>query len=126
MQNRAHQFRTLRLRERAAARGQLVKHSAGTVDVGARVHIQPAQLFRRHVRHGAGNCPALHGDAARHVGGHVVVDKLGQAKIENFQAARGGDHQVGWLEVPMNYALLVCGRQAFRELQAQTNGLRFE
>src|SRR5437762_11846548 len=46
----------------------------------------------------------------------TALAQLGQSEVEDFQPAVGGDEQVLRLEVPMDDALLVRGRQRPRDL----------
>ena len=51
-----------------------------------------------------------------------VLDQLGEAEVEDLGAAVGGDEDVLRLQVAVDDALLVRGRQALRDLARQVGG----
>ena len=90
------------------ARQQLVEKNAQRVDVGARVDDSAGHLLRRGVgrRADEASCSRLQSAV-----GQWVRDRLGEPEVEDPRlrpAVLARDEDVGWLEVAMEDALLVC------------------
>lgn len=83
MKDRAHQLRTLSLRESAPAGSHLIENGSCRVNIAARVGGQSAQLLGRHVGKGAGNGASVGSDAESQVGG-LRTNVLGQAEVKNL------------------------------------------
>jgi hypothetical protein len=104
--------------ERDPPRRHLEEHDAERVVVGALVDLAGDELLRGHV----GDRPD--DEAGVPEGSGVTRDGVArrqerEAEVEELQAAAGGDHHVGGLEIPMDHALLVGGRESFRDLDPE-------
>ena len=103
--------------EGALARGHLVQQCAEAEDVRARVHWSARCLFRRHVRECAHALPGF-GQVLDHMcgGGRVrrlvfLVEQLGQPEVEHLDTAIRAHDNVRGLQIPMDDAAGMCGRQ---------------
>ena len=85
--------------EQVRARQHLVEQHSGAVDVGTQVDRCAAHLLRAHVARRAQHL-AVAGAIDR-------IDVLGDAEIDDGQAAVGAEHQVLRLEVAVQHAVLV-------------------
>ena len=88
---------------------------------------EAAHLLGRHVADGAEHHrqAAVPGDSVGSVAGidrrvGAVLEQLGQAEVQNLDAAVGGDEEVLRLQVAMDDALLVRRRQAVRDLRRRS------
>jgi hypothetical protein len=112
--------------EGVPAREHLEEHHTEAEDIAAGVRGFPSHLLGRHVGERAED-PALLGVVARtDGGGRTGIESraqdghlLCQAEVEDLEPALPGDPQVGGLQIPVDDALLVCGRQALRQLDRQ-------
>ncbi len=126
--------------ERERAGGHLVEHRAKAEKIAAGIERLAARLLGRHVGHraerraGAGEMGGFQGGlgvAGQGGGGALAValNLLGQAEIEDFGVAAGGDEDVGRLDVAMDDALFVRGVErvgdfdAERQQQSERQGL---
>ena len=125
MEDGAHQLDGLTLRKSALAGGHLVHHGAGGIDVTAGIDGFAAQLLRRHVGQSAGDAARDLGEAARDVDFVARAQKYGEAEIENFQAIFGGDEEVGWFQIAVDYALIVRGGEPLAHLHAEAHDFAF-
>jgi hypothetical protein len=121
LENRRHRFRGGVALERAAAREHLVQHGPEGEDVGTRVGRVAAHLLRRHVAHGAEHRAGVRGPhqgrRVRVVGSPARSGVVpGEAEVEDLDPAVAGHEQVLGLEVAVDHALGVRGRQSVREL----------
>ncbi len=91
--------------EGLAARVELVEHQPERVDVAADRRALARELLGRHV-----------GRRARHLSVDDVARGDGQAEVGDARPAPAVDHHVGGLQVPMQHAPLVRGREARAEL----------
>ena len=123
-QDRGHRFGRRRAQEGALAAGELVEHDAQREQVRPRVGAFAPHLLGRHVAHGAENRAGV-GRSHR----LLVVRSgswcrlLGQAEVENLHAAVAEQHDVLGLEIAVNDAAVVCGRQAARHLDRHVGTL---
>ncbi len=83
----------------------LVHHHPEGVPVGGRAQAVPRHLLRRHVGQGAHHPRGEDGIAA-------AVKVLHQAEVQQLHLAVGGHEHVGRLEVPVQHARAVQGRDA--------------
>ena len=125
-QNRRHRFRSSLSLKRAPAGDHLVEESAERKNVGPPVHGCPAHLLRRHIADGSQHCAGLGrtGERRRDAGsarndGRVVPS---ETKVEDLHAVVGGDEDVLRLQVAMDDAFVVGGREAARDLDGVVNG----
>src|SRR5260370_32029705 len=103
--------------------GHFVQYRSEAEQVGSGVEWFAARLLRRHVGHGPHGAPRASQWTVRHChggrfGGHgrILMPYFGQAEIENFYLAAGGDEDVGRLDVAVYDALGVVGSQAICHL----------
>ena len=116
--------------ERTLPAGHLVQHDAEREDVRAVIHRAPGDLLGRHVGHRAHHDP-LARLQERLVRCHVLRTcrtgtcsthrrtshashcrtQFREAEVEHLDAAVGGDHDVGRLEIAVDDALVVRGGQ---------------
>ena len=104
--------------ERALAAEHLVEHRAEREHVGAMIDREAAHLLRRHVAERAQD----HAGAGRDAGAarHVAlrrVDRLGQTEVEDLDLVVARDHHVLGLEIAMDDAARVRGRNPPGDLQ---------
>ena len=113
--------------EGLAAGGEFVEHQAEAEKVAARVELFAAYLLGRHVGdrawRGAGAGEVAGGvlrSVLRHgvAGRALLLELLGEAKVENFRLAALGDENVGGLDVAMDDAFGVCGVERVGDLDA--------
>ena len=122
VQDRAHGVGGAVAMERALARNHLVENCAEGENVGLGYRRLAAHLLGRHVADGAhdhaGFGGDLHGHGIAGFAGVRLAHHLGQSEVENLHPVVVGDEQVLGLQVAMDDALLVGGRQSVRDLQA--------
>ncbi len=103
--------------EQRLAREDLVHDRAERIDIGARIDREPARLLRRHVRRRADH----RADRREIRVGHVLVDQLGDAEIEDLHQIRAvlgaPDDDVVRFEIAVNDADRVRRRQAVADLR---------
>ena len=117
MEDRAHQVCCGGAFERAAAGEHLVEDRAEGEDVGAVIDVLRAHLLGRHVRDGAHHRAGRGGHLLRRrVGIAVRRGELGQTEVEDLDSSVFADEKVLRLEVAMDDALLVRGRESVRDL----------
>ena len=108
--------------EGALPREHLVQDGAEREDVGTRVGRAAAHLLGGHVAERSEDHAGLGGGRGARLG----PDQLGQAEVEDLQAAVFRDEDVLGLQVPVNDALLVGGGEApgglERELRRPARG----
>ena len=117
--------------ERRLARGHFVEHRAEAEEIGARIEVLAARLFRRHVGNGADSRAGT--GEQEIIGGRLsnavartdcFTDApgsglLGQSKIENFCLPAGRDEDIRGLDVAMNDAAGMGGIERIGELRAK-------
>ncbi len=123
LENRGHPLDRRLAAEGGTAREHLVEHRAEREDVGAVVGGFAAHLLRGHVpgrsQHeaGAGRWRGRQVRDGRVLAGRL--DQPGQPEVEDLGAAVGRHEDVVGLQVAVDDALRVRGRQALRDLAGQ-------
>ena len=109
----------------------MVEHATEREEVAPSVEFLATRLFGRHVGDGAdsgagtGEEKSLGIAESRSVEAGVMIgEKLGEAKIQDFDAAAVGNENVGGLDVAMDDALFVGGVESIGKLDADFNGAR--
>ena len=87
----------------------LVEHHAQRVHVRTQIDVRgPDGLLRRHVRHRA----QQFAHRGKHLDGRLLrvglLDRLGQAEVENARLALRIDEHVGRLQIAVDHAALMC------------------
>ena len=108
--------------ERLPAGRHLVEHDAERKQIGARVELLAARLFRRHVGDGArSSCRGSVEVARRHRRPCDIARRrlrlrrqLGEAEVEHLRLAARGDEDVGRLDVAVDDAVARARRRARR------------
>jgi hypothetical protein len=90
-----------------------IEHQARRIEVALDAGILTRELLRRHVR-GRSVSRFFKGKGARHTR---------QAEIGDTHLAAAVNHDVGRLQVAVNDAMLVCGREAGADLPCHFDGL---
>ena len=113
--------------ERPLARDHLVEDCSQTEQIRATVHRLRAHLLRRHVadrsQHHAG--ARARGDGGVLAGHRPLVGphQLGEAEVEDLDAAVPGQEEILGLQIPVDDALLVRRRETMRHLARDVDGL---
>ena len=129
LEDRVHRLDGRVALERAASRQHLVEHDAEREDVGAVIDGLPAHLLGRHVPHRAEH-RARAGQRTR-VGEQRRLGlerragrgQLGEAEVEDLDAAVARHEDVVRLQVAVDDPLVVRGRQPARDLAGVVDGL---
>ena len=102
-------------RKRTPSADHLEDDHAERVEIGAAVDVAREILFGRGV---AGRADQAHADSAWHAHRHVRARRHEprDAEVQHLRAAVGAQHHVRRLQVAMNHALRVRGRQRIRQL----------
>jgi hypothetical protein len=113
----------------ALARHHLVEHVAERENVRSRIHMLAFGLLRRHIAHSADDGTfarqrGLHRALLAALPGQARVHPFGETEIQHFDQAGGGDHDVGGLQVSMDDARGMRGRQCAGDLRSVLQGLR--
>ncbi len=127
LQDRAHDVGRRVAVEGPVPRQQLVEHRAEREDVGAGVGVLPADLLGGHVADGAEHGSGLRAARLRRRrgqrGGRLGPRELGQAEVEDLDAAVVRHEDVLGLEIAVDDALLVRGAEAAGDLERVVDGL---
>lgn len=86
-----------------------VKHDPDRIKVRTRVHVGGLYLFGRHVINGTDR-----GSRSRQV---LVCQRAGNSEIHQLCDSTSGQHDIGRLDIAMNYALTVRIGQRAQHLQ---------
>jgi hypothetical protein len=113
--------------ERAFPSGHLVQDAAQREDVGAPIHGQAGRLFRREIAHR----PHHHPRQGAERGGRVGIDgaraawfdQLGEAEVEHLRVALGRHHDVLGLDVAVDDARLMRGREGAGDVRSDRQPL---
>jgi hypothetical protein len=108
-----------RAREGSFPRGELVENDPKGEQIGARIDSLAAHLLGRHVANGADDLSRRR-DRRRHrhglrCVGHRLVCELREAEVEDLHPPLASDHDVRRLQIAMNDAALVRGREGVGE-----------
>ena len=124
-QDRGHRLRGGLLLEGPTAPERLVEHHAASKDVRPRVGGQPTHLLRRHVCRGAEGGGSFGGQGFPRFGRGVfaLAGGCGQAQVQDLDPAVRGDEEVLGLEVAMEDAARVQGREPVCDLIREAHGL---
>ena len=106
--------------EESAACQEFVEHDSEGPDIGAAVDRLAGGLLGGHVSGGAEDEAGLggpHGESGR-IGGDFggSFDRFGEAEVENFHDAIGGDEDVAGFKVAVDDAFFVGGFEGFGDL----------
>ena len=101
-----------------------VEHAAEGPDVGARIRLQPARLLGRHVGRGADDRARLrlHQRRSRGPFAHPLA-VLGDAEVEDLHQPVRAHHDVLGLDVAVDDACAVRGREGARDLDGDVERL---
>ena len=129
LQDRVHRLDRRIGVERAAAGEHLVEHDAEREDVGAVIDGLAAHLLGRHVAHRAEHRARARQRTRMGEQGRLGLNRgarlgqLGEAEVEDLDAAVARDEDVVRLQVAVDDALLVRGGQAPGDLAGVVDGL---
>ena len=105
----ADELTNRRGRERPLARVEFVQNQTEREDIARRAHVPAEQLLRRHVC----GCPGP---------GVVDLTNGGQPEVHDAHRTAGVEHQVCWLQIPVNDALAVRRGKTRTELSRDVGG----
>src|SRR5262245_51916080 len=124
-QDRRDRLQRSGARKRLAPGDHLVEQYSKAEDIGARVYLAAFGLFRRHVTDRADDqaCVGKLRDGARRDLGSrlarlLLLDQLGEPEVEDLDAAVVGNHHVARLEIPVDDAGTMGGRETVGDLDA--------
>ena len=126
LEDRSHAVRRGLPGERALPRQHLVEHRTKREDVRSSVGRLSAHLLGRHVASGAENGSRIGGARERWRAGVVVRGRgvrAREAEVQDLDPPVAGQEDVLRLQVPVDDALLVRGREPVRQLRADLDGL---